>query len=233
MTAGCHYEERWTLTAGLNVFDMGQEYKEWRWAELLELPAPIALADVGAWVVHYPLDDEKNTTALAEPAAPPNPRDPRDPRDTFDAFTGRNAFAEGGVDAAAAPTPPGTPAVPYGDTDAITAFASSDAKLNAVWELGRWTILTTSLDVNTDSNTRYPGPPPSPSSSFPLSRGGGVSATGWLVMTSSVAVPMLRSALLAHAAQFHLLRLMHFSSHFFQNEVKEEREIGASDSRGT
>jgi hypothetical protein len=25
MTAGCHYEERWTLTSGVNVFDMGQE----------------------------------------------------------------------------------------------------------------------------------------------------------------------------------------------------------------
>ena len=41
MTAGCAYEETWTLTDGLNVFDMGQEYKEWRWAELLELPAPV------------------------------------------------------------------------------------------------------------------------------------------------------------------------------------------------
>ena len=41
MTAGCAYEETWTLADGLNVFDMGQEYKEWRWAELLELPAPI------------------------------------------------------------------------------------------------------------------------------------------------------------------------------------------------
>jgi hypothetical protein len=49
------YEEAWTLTSGLNQFDMGQEYKEWRWAELLELPFPIELPDVGAWVVYYPL----------------------------------------------------------------------------------------------------------------------------------------------------------------------------------
>ena len=28
MTAGCNYEERWTLTGGLNVFDMGQEYAQ-------------------------------------------------------------------------------------------------------------------------------------------------------------------------------------------------------------
>ena len=47
MTAGCHYEESWTLTSGMNLFDMGQEYKEWRWAEILELPLPIKLQDIG------------------------------------------------------------------------------------------------------------------------------------------------------------------------------------------
>jgi hypothetical protein len=35
----------------------------------------------------------------------------------------------------AAPSPPGTPAVPYGEADTLTTFASSDDKLNAVWEL--------------------------------------------------------------------------------------------------
>lgn len=123
MTAGCHYEERWTLTSGVNIFDMGQEYKEWRWAELSGLPVPIELADVGAWVVHYPLD-------VAEAH-----------------FGGAGSSIEDATASASS-------LLPYGEADTITAFASSDDKLNAVWELGRWTILTTSLDVNTDSNTR-------------------------------------------------------------------------------
>lgn len=123
MTAGCHYEERWTLTSGINVFDMGQEYKEYRWAELLGLPVPIELTDVGAWVVHYPLDvPEAN-------------------------FNGDSSSIQDATGSASA-------LLPYGEADTITAFVSSDDKLNAVWELGRWTILTTSLDVNTDSNTR-------------------------------------------------------------------------------
>lgn len=125
MTAGCHYEEVWTLATGLNVFDMGQEYKEWRWAELVEMPTPIDLVDVGAWVVHYPLDiaEAQQTEYGVE-------------QSTFEDVTGLVST------------------LPYGDADTITSFVSSDDKLNAVWELGRWTILTTSLDVNTDSNTR-------------------------------------------------------------------------------
>jgi hypothetical protein len=139
MTAGCHYEERWTLTHGLNLFDMGQEYKEWRWAELLELPAPIRPTDVGAWVVHYPLDVPESGSAAAAAAVAQHP--------------------DAGASSQPAPSPPaddppGTPSVPYGERDTITAFRSSDEGLNAVWGLGRWTILTTSLDVNTDSNTR-------------------------------------------------------------------------------
>ena len=100
-----------------------RRYKEWRWAELSGLPVPIELADVGAWVVHYPLD-------VAEAH-----------------FGGAGSNIEDATASASS-------LLPYGEADTITAFASSDDKLNAVWELGRWTILTTSLDVNTDSNTR-------------------------------------------------------------------------------
>ena len=125
MTAGCHYEEVWTLATGLNVFDMGQEYKEWRWAELIGLPTQIDVVDVGAWVVHYPLD-------IAEAK--------------ISQFgTQQSTFED--------VTAPGSN-LPYGDAGTITSFVSNNEKLNAVWELGRWTILTTSLDVNTDSNTR-------------------------------------------------------------------------------
>lgn len=101
-------------------------------AELLDLPFEIELADVGAWVVHYPLDAEGNTTALSE----------------LTVLAPRESMAGGEAKAASNTTPPpGTPSVPYGDSDTITVFDSSDGKLNAVWELGRWTILTTSLDV--------------------------------------------------------------------------------------
>ena len=49
MTAGCHYEEVWTLATGVNVFDMGQEYKEWRWAELVGLPTQIDVVDASSF----------------------------------------------------------------------------------------------------------------------------------------------------------------------------------------
>eukprot|EP01052_Picozoa_sp_SAG31_P006243 SAG31_NODE_285_length_18479_cov_9.871980_8_plen_97_part_00 len=36
----------------------------------------------------------------------------------------------------------------------MARFHSSDASLNTVWELVRYTLVAVSLDVNTDSNTR-------------------------------------------------------------------------------
>jgi hypothetical protein len=41
---------------------------------------------------------------------------------------------------------------PYVDTD--SSFASSNATLNAVWELSRYTLEAASMDTYTDSNTR-------------------------------------------------------------------------------
>ena len=55
LTTGNFYEEAWALPSADAVLDQGHEYKEFRWAEVLDLPEPIALADVGAWVVRYPL----------------------------------------------------------------------------------------------------------------------------------------------------------------------------------
>ena len=40
------------------------------------------------------------------------------------------------------------------DQSTLTLFNSSSPHLNAVYDFGRYTILATSLDVNTDSNTR-------------------------------------------------------------------------------
>ena len=37
------------------MLDQGHEYKEFRWAEVLDLPEPLAPGDAGAWVVRYPL----------------------------------------------------------------------------------------------------------------------------------------------------------------------------------
>ena len=136
MTAGCHYEERWTLTGGMNLFDMGQEYKEWRWAELLELPFPIELSDIGAWVVHYPLDEP-------EPEPEPEPELELELDGTVVANReltqpALGLAASSGVAAEASPVLSPSP-VPYGEKDTITSFDSSDSKLNAVWELGKET----------------------------------------------------------------------------------------------
>lgn len=38
--------------------------------------------------------------------------------------------------------------------EAATQFESSDAGLNQVWELARWTVEAAAIDLNTDSNTR-------------------------------------------------------------------------------
>jgi hypothetical protein len=130
MTAGCHYEERWTLANGMNVFDMGQEYKEWRWAELLELPFPIELRDVGAWVVHYPLDEPELEPELELDGTVVANRELTQPA--------LDLAASGGVAAEAAPVP-SPPLLPYAEKDTITSFDSSDSKLNAVWELGKGT----------------------------------------------------------------------------------------------
>ena len=71
-TAGFNYRETWTLREGLNEFDFGQEYKEFRWCELVDVPVRVTLDNVGAWVVRYPMGDAglaSNTTAAAAAAA--------------------------------------------------------------------------------------------------------------------------------------------------------------------
>ncbi|KAH8044253.1 hypothetical protein JL720_17147 [Aureococcus anophagefferens] len=96
MTTGNDYEERWAPyeDGSESVFDMGHEYREFRWAEVANSPAPLEKGDVGAWIVRYPLDAAAST------------------------------------------------------------FASASDRLDAVWALGKDTIVATALDVNTDSNTR-------------------------------------------------------------------------------
>jgi hypothetical protein len=120
-TAGFNYREVWTLRAGDNSFDFGQEYKEFRWCELVMVPVTVTLADVGAWVVRYPIGDAGLASNAAAAAAAAAARD-----------KGQRVHPQ----------------------SLLTTFSSSSQDLNAVYELGRYTIVATSLDINTDSNTR-------------------------------------------------------------------------------
>ena len=94
-----------------------------------------ACVQVSSWVVRYPVTATPSTLTLpldtdTNPLKLPtntNPLTP--PTDT-------------------------SPLTPPTDTDTLTHFNSSSPHLNAVYSLGRYTILATSLDVNTDSNTR-------------------------------------------------------------------------------
>ena len=52
------------------------------------------------------------------------------------------------------PPPPPSGASETAAASSLTEFASSDARLDAVWALSRDTIVGSALDQNTDSNTR-------------------------------------------------------------------------------
>ena len=107
---------------GVNQFDFGQEYKEFRWCELVDIPVPLTIDNIGAWVVRYPMGDAglaSNASAAAAAAA-------------------SNAANERSH-----------------NVSLLTTFTSSSQTLNDVYDLGSWTIVSTSLgDVNTDTNTR-------------------------------------------------------------------------------
>ena len=50
------FEDVWTLRAGRQVVTQ-HEYMEFRWAELIDVPTPLALDDVSAWVIRFPLSN--------------------------------------------------------------------------------------------------------------------------------------------------------------------------------
>ena len=174
-SAGPQYIEHWTMGhltgadtdgssgsgsggggGGDNVFDFGQEYKEFRWAEVLGWPVDTAgaltTANVGAWIVRYPLGSQVLGDLVVERTA----------AGTSATTTQTSAVeAHSSVGGHGPPTFAPTfvlptvwpPLLPGGD-EKWGSFASSDPNLDEVFKFTRFTIATTSLDVNTDSNTR-------------------------------------------------------------------------------
>eukprot|EP00039_Didymoeca_costata_P025154 m.12523 g.12523 ORF g.12523 m.12523 type:complete len:996 (-) comp4664_c0_seq1:95-3082(-) len=114
----------WTLPSSKSTF-VPHEYAEFRYAEIINAPEKPQLENMMGWRVSYPFENSDNPSSI---------RLVDDAKDSFLHSSSKTPMLR--------------------EQGGLTQFQSNDENLNSVWQLAKYTLISGTLDLNTDSNTR-------------------------------------------------------------------------------
>jgi len=133
------------------------EYLEFRFADILGAPEPPTFERVRGWLVRYPFDGQMNDQIhrpeKKQKATEVEQEEEEDKEEEEE--EGEEGQVHGTAGDARFEGQPASQILGSGSlAGGGTRVSTTDAGLNAVWELSKWTVTASALDANTDSNTR-------------------------------------------------------------------------------